>query len=120
MQHSFFKFVSKLSVASFEQHAHVADGFLIFCRRAETLDARTETAFDVIFETRARRFAVDFNIASAQLKSAIDQIDRSARHRGRQKWSEVKCAVILNATSDNAFWKWFVDGELQMRIRLIV
>ena len=66
------KLIRQLGVAAFEQHAHIAHGFLIFRRRAQTLDARAETAFDVILETRPRRFAVDFNVAGAQLKSAVD------------------------------------------------
>src|SRR5207253_1373453 len=100
------------------QHAHVTHGFLIFFRRAQTLDARAQTAFDVILKTRPRRFAIDFNVAGAQLKRAIDQIDCLASHRRWQKWSKVKRAVVLNPPGDHALWKRLVDGELQVRIDL--
>ena len=59
-------------VYAFQQHAHVTHSLLIFFRRAQSLDARAETAFDVILQARARRFAVNFNVAGAELKSSID------------------------------------------------
>ena len=116
MQHSRFKLVGQFRVATLEQHAHVTHGFLIFFRRAQTLDARPETTLDVIFQTWPRRFAVYFDVAGTKLKSAIDQINRSTRHRGRQKRTKMKRPIILNPASDHAFWKRLVDGELQMRI----
>src|SRR5205809_333026 len=109
VQHSRFKFVGQFRVATLQQHAHVAHGLLIFFRRAQTLNARPETAFDVVFQTRTRRFAIDLNVAGTQLKGAIDQIDRATRHRGRQKRTKIKRAVVLDPASDHAFWKRFVD-----------
>jgi hypothetical protein len=74
----------------------------------------------VILETRPRRLAVDLDIAGAQLKRAVDQIDRPARQTCRQKRSEIECAIALNAACDDDLRKWFVDRQLQMRIRLVV
>ena len=54
------------------------------------------------------------------MKSAIDQIDCATGHRRRQERSEVKCAVVLNSSRDHALGKRFVDGELEVRIRLVV
>ena len=118
--HALFQRVGEFRVSSFEQQAHVAHRFLILFRRAQSFDARAETALDVILKTRPRRLAVDFDVAGAQLKSAIDYVDRSARHAGRQKRSKVKRAVFLNAARDHRFGKRLVDRQFQMRIRLVV
>ena len=120
VQHALFQNVGQFRVAALQEHAYVAHCFLIFRGCAQTLDARPETAFDVVFQTRPGRLAVNFDVASAQLKSAIDQVDCLARHRCRQKWPKVKRAVVLNAARNHAFGKGLVDGELQMRVRLVV
>src|SRR5262249_9449517 len=99
---------------------YVAHGFLILFRRAQPLDAWAKATFDVILETRPRRFAVDLDIAGTQLKRAVDQVDGSPRETRRQKRSEVKRSVFLQAPRDHDFRKRLVDRELQVRVRLIV
>jgi hypothetical protein len=120
VQHPLFQDAGQFRVATFEQHAHIAHGFLIFFGSAQSLDAWTETAFDVIFQTRARRLAIDFNVAGAQLKRAVNQINCAAGHCRGQERPEIKGAIVLNAPGDYTFRKWLVDSQLQMRIRLIV
>src|SRR6185436_5804753 len=97
-----------------------AHRFLILFGRAETFDAWSETAFDVILEARARRLAVDLDVAGAQLKRAIDEIDSASRQTRRQKRTEVQCTVALNAARDDDFRKRFVDRQFQVRVRLVV
>src|SRR6266446_5999179 len=88
---------------SFQQQTNIAYGLLILSRRAQPFDAGPETTFDVILQTRTRRFAVNLDITGAQLKCAIDQINSFARQAGWQKRSKVKRAVALNATGDYDF-----------------
>ena len=71
MQHSSFQNSREFRVAAFQKHAHVAHGFLILCRRAQTLDAGAQTAFDVILQAWPRRAAIDFNVAGAQLEGPV-------------------------------------------------
>ncbi len=103
-----------------KQEPHVAHRFLILLRSAQSLDAWAKAAFDVILQTRARRLAIDFDIAGAKLKRSVDYIDRFPRHAGRQEWTKVKRAVLLNAPSDYSFRKRLVDREFEMRIRFVV
>ena len=74
----------------------------------------------MILKTRARRFAVNFDVAGAQLEGSVDHVDGLARHAGRQERSEVERAVFLNPPRDHDFGKRLVDGQFQMRIRLVV
>src|ERR1700674_263179 len=76
--------------------------------------------FYLVLKTRARRLAINFDVAGPKLKRSVDDVDRFSRHTGRQKGSEVKRAVLLNATRDDGFRKRLVDGQLEMRIRLVV
>ena len=119
-KHALFELVGQLFVSSFQQQSHVAHRFLILFRSTQSLDARTKAAFDVILETRPRRLAVDLDVASAQLKCSVDQIDRPSRETCGQEWTKIERAVALNAASDYDFRKRLVDRELQMRIRLII
>src|SRR5690349_21180524 len=64
-EHPRFEHVGELFVATFEQQSYVAHRFLILFGRAETFDAWSETAFDVILETGTRRSAVDLDVAGA-------------------------------------------------------
>ena len=120
INHSLLKSGMRVRVASFEQQSHVAHSFLVLFRSAKPFDAGTKAAFDVILQTRPRRFAVDLDVAGAQLERSIDYIDRFACKTCRQKGSEIKCAIALDATRDHHFRKRLVDGQLQMRIRLVV
>jgi hypothetical protein len=64
----------------------------------------------VIFQTWSWRLAVYFDIASAKLKRAVDNIDRPSGEARREKRTEVKCSIALNASGDNDLGKGFVDG----------
>ena len=120
LTHALFQRVGEFGVAAFEQQAHVAYGFLILSRRAQPFDTWSKTTLDVILQTGARRLAVDVNVAGAQLKSPIDQVDGFSRQAGRQKGAEVERAVFLNAARNHDLRKGLVNGQLQVRIRLVV
>src|SRR4029079_2308097 len=64
-QHARLELVREFFLASFKQQSYVPHSFLILFRRAQSLDARAEAAFDVILETRSRRFTIDLDIARA-------------------------------------------------------
>ena len=70
-QHARLELVRELFVATFKQQTHVAHSLLVLFRRTQSLDARPEAAFDVILETRPRRFTVDLDVARAQLKRSV-------------------------------------------------
>src|SRR5262249_56198460 len=107
-------------VAGLQEDAHITHGFLILLRRAKALDAWAETAFDVILQTRPRRLAINLNVAGAQLKRAIDDIDGATGHRRRQERSKIERAVVLNSPRDYALGKRFVDSKFQVRVRLVI
>src|ERR1043166_1154304 len=73
----------------------------------------------MIFETRARQFAIDLDLASAELKRAVDQIQSIPRDRRRQKRPVITGTVPLDPARDNYFWKCLIC-QFQMRIRFVI
>ena len=74
MPHSLFECLGQLLVAALEQDLNVGRRLLIFLLSAEAFDARAKTAFQMVFETRPRQFAVDLDLAGAKLERAIYEI----------------------------------------------
>ncbi len=74
----------------------------------------------MILETRSRRFTIDLDVARAQLKRPVNQIDSPARETGRKERTEIQRAVALNTTRDHNFRKRLVNREFQVRVRLVV
>jgi hypothetical protein len=71
-RHGVVEEVDDVSSHAVGDRMHVAYRFLIFLRRAQSFDAWPKTSLDVILQARSRRLAVDFNVAGAQLKCAVD------------------------------------------------
>ncbi len=74
LPHSFLERTGKFLVSALEQYSNIRRGLSVFALRTEAFDAWAETAFQVIFETRARQLAVDLDLACPKLECAIDQI----------------------------------------------
>ena len=69
----------------------------------------------MVFETWAGEFAVDLDLAGSELKGTIDQVQRVASHRRRQKRAVIAGAVTHDLSRDDDLWEWFVR-ELEMWI----
>jgi hypothetical protein len=78
MPHSLFKIAGQLSVLTFEQHANVCRSFEIFFLGAQTLYAWPKTPLQMILKAGPRQIAVYLDLASAQLKGAVDEIQSVA------------------------------------------
>ena len=110
----------QIIVAAFEKKFYVLDGFLILLKRGETLSARTEASMDVVLQTRPRPPAVNLNVAIANEEIALDQLQSFPGQTRREKRTEVCSAFSANPPGDNRSRKGFIDGQLYIRIGLVI
>ena len=119
LPHSLFQRLCQFFVAALEQGFDIGRRLLIFVLRAEPFNARAETPFEMIFQTGAGKFAVDLDLAGAELEGAVYQIQCVAGERRRQER-----AVIIRAVADdlsrNDHLRERLIREFQMRVRFIV
>ena len=74
----------------------------------------------MVFETGAREFAVNLDVAGAELECPVDEVDGAPRERGREKRPEVERAVALNPARNHHARERVADGQLEVRILLVV
>ena len=115
LPHAAFERLGEFLVLALEQRFDVDGGLLIFVLRAEALYARAEAAFEGILETRTRQLAVELDVAGAQLKGAVDEVQRISRERGRQERAILIRSIADDAARDHDLWERLV-GQLKVRI----
>ena len=119
-QHAIFQLIGKLLVAPLEKQFGVVDGDGVTLRTADRHDTRSETPFDVVFETWTRTQTGDHFVAGANAKHFVRQSHRPARKLGRQKGTRIQIAVALYRSRDQHAWERLGGRQLQVGIVFVV
>ena len=75
---------------------------------------------NVVLEARAWPLAVNLDIAITNEEVALDELQAFPSQAGREKGAEVGSAVFPDAARDDGSGIGFIDGELYIRIGLVV
>src|SRR5262249_56288540 len=87
-------------LAALKQELHIVYGLLICLRRGQVLDARPQTALDVVLQAGSQMIAGEIDFAGRNQEAAVDQIDDAVRQISGEVWTIVDAAVFAQAAGD--------------------
>src|SRR4029077_12943444 len=88
---------SEIRRASFQEHLHIADGFLIDLGRRQVLDAGSEAALDVVLQTRPRVKSRKVDLARRNQKISVNEINDAVREIGGEVGAVIVTAIFSEA-----------------------
>ena len=112
--------LDEVTVPALEKEFHVLYGFLVLRKRCQAVNTRAEAAMDVILQARPGTLPIDRDVAIADQKVSLDQLQGLSREARRKKRTEVQRPILAHAPRNDGARKWLVRRQLDERVRLVV
>ena len=111
---------SQIRRTPFQKHFHVAHSFLIGLRSGQILNAGSQTAFDVVLQTRARVKSCQVHLARGDQKMPVDQVRDAIRKIRGKVWAIVLAAIFAQPPRHIHPRPALAQGQLHIGIGLVV
>ena len=118
--HLYAQALDEVIVPAFEEQLHILHGLLVLLICRVSLNAWTYAAMNVILQARSRPLAVNLNIAVANQEISFDEFQAFPRKTRGEKRPEIQSPIFADAPGDHRSRERLVDGELYIRIGLVV